>query len=57
MEATFRSVRGLFTDPPEARFKVPEYQRGYEWDKKTLRTYGLISSGLETESRNTLSAT
>ncbi|RJX47574.1 DUF262 domain-containing protein [Halonotius pteroides] len=36
MQATFKTVRGLFTTPPSACFRVPEYQRGYEWDEKNF---------------------
>jgi len=36
MQATFKTVRGLFTTPPSACFRVPEYQRGYEWGEKNF---------------------
>jgi hypothetical protein len=37
MQATFKTVRGLFSTPPDARFEVPEYQRGYKWNKKNFQ--------------------
>lgn len=36
MQATFKTVRGLFSTPPDACFEVPEYQRGYEWSEKNF---------------------
>jgi hypothetical protein len=35
MEARFKPVRGLF-GRRGAKFKVPEYQRGFEWDEKNF---------------------
>jgi hypothetical protein len=37
VQATFKTVRGLFSTPPDARFEVPEYQRGYKWNKKNFQ--------------------
>ncbi|WP_254768834.1 DUF262 domain-containing protein [Salinilacihabitans rarus] len=36
MEAKFKSVRNLFAGRRAAKFVVPEYQRGYEWNKKNF---------------------
>jgi hypothetical protein len=36
MEARFKRVRQLFAKPG-AKFRVPEYQRGYEWDEKNFQ--------------------
>jgi hypothetical protein len=37
MEAKFKTIRGLFASPPDARFRVPEYQRGFEWEEKNFQ--------------------
>lgn len=37
MEARYKQIRRLFGDKRGARFKVPAYQRGYEWEKKHWR--------------------
>ncbi len=36
MDANFKSVRDLFTTPAGVVYKVPEYQRGFEWDRKNF---------------------
>lgn len=34
MEARFKQIRGLFGGKRGVRFIVPQYQRGYEWDRR-----------------------